>query len=590
MNSEYKEVVPGRARLEFRWPAAPSPELAENSFFGAWHPHNAIGIQPCGTPAGEAQSVVRGRNWLLCSNGSRLHPTPLPLTHTTPDGGTGVAFRGYLLDPELHSYSPDRAIVKYWEGDLSKRHNGVFSTAVVNSDRVLLLTDAFGFGPLYYRSWNGYLLFSTNPRFLAVDGDSPDIIAWRCWIQSGFIPSDRSLTLGVRRVPAGAAIQAKQDGISERAWFDFDSLPVGERSIHDSAFAEVEECFQVSVDRCLQLRAGKPILPLSSGHDSRRILASLVSKEIDFDSLTVRVQQKEFRDLDATFAAAMAADFGFPHKVIELAELDDYVADDIDRRILTDTESGWHTWVLSMVRHMPQAPGLVFDGILGDILGNPGFRMANMYESTKKDLELIVNKCVSDDYDSVLSSAHWPTAAEVREDLRQYLQPFMHKFNMAEFAFILLRQRRNTSLWSQQLMPAGYVVACPYLDLDYMSLLFSFSPREKHGAVFQRQCLHRFWPDFAKYPGNRDIPPSMSSGDPSKIMKRDIDCFKQLCDEIIASGRLEQVMTRLTLRRRLALRLSRLRNDAPASWSWGVHRLLELQARESGRRACWTEV
>ena len=382
---------------------------------------------------------------------------------------------------------------------------------------------------------------------------------------------------------------ATREGVEERPWFDFDSLPNGARTIDDRAFAEVEKQFQSSMSRCLALRDVKPILPLSSGHDSRRILASLLSNNVDFESFTVRVQQKEFRDLDATFAAAMAADFEFPHTVVELAEPRKYVIDNTSRRILTDTESSWHTWVLSLLRAFPQEPGLVFDGILGDILGNPGFRIPDMYESTEKDLDLILKKVVTDDYDSVLAPSQWPSAADVRNDIGQYLQPFMHRYNMAEFAFILLRQRRNTALWSQQIMPAGHVVACPYLDLDYISLLLEFSPKEKHSAVFQRQCLHRFWPDLARYPGNRDIPPDMSSGDPSMVMKRDLECFNQLCKEISEANRFGELMRFLTVRRRLTLMASRLRRESTVRWSWGVNRLLELQAREAIRTPCWEQ-
>ena len=578
-------------KLHFVWPDSPTPDLCENFFFGAWHSQKNLGIKINDPPPGIRLSTARGRNWLLLSNSSPLHTDRRALVHGSTDTNQAVAFRGYIVDPCINSYSPAETLLSYWKNSLSRRHNGVFSAAVIDASEnaVTLITDAFGFGPLYYRSWNNYLLFSTNPRFLAVEGDEPDVIAWRCWIQSGFIPSDRSLTRGVQRVPAGTAIQATRAGLSERPWFDFDALPDGKRSVDDSAFHDVEECFQTSISRCIGLSDAKPILPLSSGHDSRRILASLVHQEVEFESFTVRVQQKEFRDLDATFAAAMAADFDFPHSVVELADPAAFVADDTDRRILTDSESGWHTWVLSLIRALPAEPGIIFDGILGDILGNPGFRMPGMYASNDKDLETIVNKVVSDDYDSVLAAAHWPSAEDVRNEIRNYLQPFMHRFNMAEFAFILMRQRRNTALWSQQIMPAGHIVACPYLDLDYISKLLEFSPAEKHEAVFQRQCLQRFWPEFAKYPGNRDIPPSMSSGDPSQVMKRDLECFKQVCDEVISGDRLRETMRQLTFRRKLALRVSRWQKDATVRWSWGVHRLLELQAREANRHPCWRE-
>ena len=65
------------------------------------------------------------------------------------------------------------------------------------------------------------------------------------------------------------------------------------------------------------------------------------------------------------------------------------------------------------------------------------------------------------------------------------------------------------------MMPAGHIIACPYLDLDYVSLMLEFRPEHKHEQVLQRQCLHRFWPQFASYAGNRDIPEDLPPGDPT---------------------------------------------------------------------------
>ena len=238
-------------KIEFRWPLSASQDLAENFFFGAWHPSRATDYQIGKTPDGVQMSISRGRNWFLCGSTSSLHEQPVSLVHDNADGSLHVAFRGYLTKPQLHSYSPTSEIVDYWRRGLSKRHNGVFATAIVDETSVSLLSDAFGFGPLYYRRWNGYLLFSTNPRFLATASDEPDMLAWRCWIQS------------VRRVPAGTRVRASMGGVSADTWFDFDSLPVGERAIGESAFSEVEDCFQDSIDRCLKLGNGKPFLPLS---------------------------------------------------------------------------------------------------------------------------------------------------------------------------------------------------------------------------------------------------------------------------------------------------------------------------------------
>ena len=63
--------------------------------------------------------------------------------------------------------------------------------------------------------------------------------------------------------------------------------------------------------------------------------------------------------------------------------------------------------------------------------------MGGMYESTKQDLELILDDSITGEFDNVLLASQWPSADDVRSDISDYLQPFMHRYNMAEFAFIL---------------------------------------------------------------------------------------------------------------------------------------------------------
>ncbi len=107
-------------------------------------------------------------------------------------------------------------------------------------------------------------LFSTNPRFLGAQGDSPDLIAVRCLIQAGFVPSDRSLTSEVCRAPAGQAITSTCAGINVCSWFDFGDVPEGVERVTDQAIADMEEQFQVAPAKCLSLSGLDCFLPLAA--------------------------------------------------------------------------------------------------------------------------------------------------------------------------------------------------------------------------------------------------------------------------------------------------------------------------------------
>jgi hypothetical protein len=579
-----------RLRVQFQWPAPAPANLAENVFFGVWNPAHALDITVPKAPPGIEPHIATGDNWLLAGSTSPLHVDRRALISTSSDGRFTVAFRGYVVDPPTHSYSPPPSVLNYWTDSKRASHNGVFSVAIIDDTRrsITLMTDVFGMGPLYYRVWNSSLLFASNPRFLALDGDHPDYLAWRTLIQTGFIASDRSLDRDVKRVPAGFSITWNGTAFEQRAWFNFDRLPEGSRKVDAGALQDVEDSFQQAVSRCQDLGFDHVTLPLSSGHDSRRILASLLSRDVDFDALTVRFRQKEFRDLDATYAAAMAADFHFRHTVVEPGTPQQYAERDVARRNMLDNESYMHAWAISLMEALPRHPSLFFDGLLGDILGNPGFRMDNMYHSTKQDLDLITRECVTNFFDPYLANNAWPTAADVVSDIEAYLQPFMGRHNMAEFAFILLRQRRLTSAWSQQLTPAGHVIACPYLDFDYLSLLFEFKPSDKHATVFQQACLRKFWPQFYKYPGNRDIPADLPPGQPTLELNQDLTCLERLFDEIDATDAGHELNDLLTIKARTALMMAKFNRGIAARSRWFLQPVAELVSRQARRRPCWS--
>ena len=532
----------------------------------------------------------RGPNWLLISAASPLHPPGTGLVHATEDAG-GLAFRGYVL-PHLHSYSAEAALLEYWTSRAFEEHNGVFSTAHIGGrgKTLTLVTDVLGMGPLYYRRLDDVILFATNPRFLGVETDSPDLLAWRSLTQTSWIVGDRSLSTEITRLPAGQAVRWTEGG--HRHSVSTGHLPFGTRPVDERSVGEVEDVFQQAMDRCLQLLGGSFVLPLSSGFDSRRILATLVRRKLDFQSVTYRSFQKGLRDLDARFASEMARDFGFPHVVIEPATGEQYAADDRSRRILVDSETREHSWAIPVMRWLPAEPCFVFDGIAGDILGDPvgwsihtGLSVAA--RSAEDELESIVTFGITNDYDLVLNAEQWPSAADLREQVKAYLRTFLPRSNISELAFLLLRQRRVIAPWSQQLAPPGHVPLCPFLDLDYLRVLLGFVSSDKHATKFQRACLKAFWPDFYRYPGNRDVPVDMAPGSPALRNMHTLSCQATLLQEITEHGGLPALRKLLTSRGRAGLWLAR-RSTALALWDrWYLTPLLELASREARRAACW---
>jgi hypothetical protein len=588
MSPAISKAATARTRvLRFR-PPEPEPRgepFLHEFFAGFWHPDGSVRVQ-AEFPDSIPHRTMSGANWVLFSSRASIHPGEPGLIHGGADPNTAVAFRGYLLDPPLHAYSNTSAIARFpWTS--ATRLNGVFATASLAADSLVLTTDALGLSPLYYRHIHGGLAFATSTRYLKMESDGADMLAWRLMLHSGYLSNDRTLLRSIRRVPAGCRLVMGRRGLLRSVWFDHSSLPDGARNLDEAALAEIEACFQRAMERCLNLTDFPVLLPLSSGHDSRRILAALRWRGVDFEAMTARVYQKEHRDLDAVYAMAMARDMGFRHRVIEPAPMDQYRRDDEFRCALVDGETQNHTWAIRFFKAFPQKPCLVFDGLLGDILANPGFRLEGLYVSPESDIELITRHCVGDQLEKLLRPRAWPEIEAVREEVRDQLRRIELRDNRAVVAFILLQSRIMTAPWSQQLLPSGHVVVCPYADLEYLQLLLEFSPAEKHQRVVQRLCLQKFWPEYARYPGNRDIPESVPPGSPSRFHEENqvrVDRLLSTAQERGFHSELMQLLNPVARARALACRASRWVLQRSA---WYLIPLLEMLDRTQADRASW---
>ncbi len=580
------------ASVRFRWPGEGPDGECDNFFLGIWHPRRMVRLRWSGVPSVAVVSR-RGPNWFLVSASSPRHATPVGLVHAAPEDSGAVAFRGYVL-PGIHSYSPSSNILSYWRKDPFAEHNGVFSAAIIGrgGDTLTLITDVFGMGPLYYRPIGDAVIFSTNPRYLAMDDDAPDLLAWRYLIQTSWIGADRSLSRLVRRVPAGSALCLSPDGDKLVPWFNPDRLSRGTRPVGPKGVAEVEEAFQRSVDRCLQLQTGSVVLPLSSGFDSRRILAGLLHRKVDFQAFTCRLFQRDYRDLDARFADQIARDFGFQHTVVESDSLEQYVLEDRARRILVDGETTEHTWAVRLMKSLPPAPAIFLAGIGGDILGDPvGWAvhtgLAVEQRSQEQELQEVADLSITSVLDPTLRRGQWPDTSELREDLKKYLRGFLPRENIGEVAFLLLRQRRAIAVWSQQLLPPGLVAVCPYLDLDYLRLLLDFTSAGKHESSLQRACLKTFWPQFYKYSGTRDIPADLPPGSPTLVNERIAGCHASMRDEIKKGDGMAMLGELLSPRGRWVLEVARRSQAMTVRASWYLTPLLQLVSRQVRVRPCW---
>ena len=106
--------------------------------------------------------------------------------------------------------------------------------------------------------------------------------------------------------------------------------------------------------------------------------------------------------------------------------------------------------------------------------------------------------------------------------------------------------------------------------------------------MFQQACLRQFWPQFYKYPGNRDIPADLPPGRPTLELNQDLTCLDRLFDEIDAMKAGQELSDLLTGKARAALTMSKFNRGFAARFRWFIQPVAELVSHQARRRQCWS--
>lgn len=585
-------------RLRMAWPLMPEAPWRENFYFGAWHPERPVIASWDDPPASVEPSVITGSNWFLASNTSPHH-AGAGLVHEAADAAradgvaNALAFRGYVLDPPLHSWSSDAHIARYWADGLARTHNGVFSAALIGARgrQLRLITDAWGVAPLYWRRLaDGLVLFATSPRFLQADGDAVEPIAERMFMHQSALCGELSFISGVRRVGPGRVITFSGGRERTADWFSYASLAEGREPVTPEAVRLSEDAFNTAMERCARLMpGGRHDLPLSSGDDSRRILVALQESGKSFDALTVRVLQKGRRDLDARFASEMARHYGFPHTVLDVAPPSQFARDDAACRTLFASELMEHAWIAPLIRALQPRPSLVFDGLGGDIFGNTGFGVAEMHTMAEdRKLDAAVRSRIPDSSIQALRARAWAPLSAVWANVVDYLGFLPEGPNRTDLAFLVTRAQRGTGPCLQHLLPPGHVAVYPYLDLDHAMTTLRFDPLGKLQQTLQARCLQRFWPAYYAFGGSRRIPDAVApdrSNAAAAMRRARLTRLRSECsqDELVASA-----IARLRPEYSLLAAASLLSSPLGRRIGWWLEPFLALESRRQSAVTCWT--
>jgi asparagine synthase (glutamine-hydrolysing) len=201
-----------------------------------------------------------------------------------------------------------------------ERLNGMFAFAIwdAHARRLFMARDRVGIKPLYYTVSDEGIRFASEAKALFEYGDvaaEVDRELIPTYMAFGYVPGERSLFKGVRKLLPGHTLCAADGRVEVRPYWE---LPSEKTSSSPDEIADELRALLLDATR-LQLRSDVPIgVFLSGGVDSSAIV-SLVKAAGTERVKTFSVAYAEGREFDETeFAMLVARRFGTEHHVLHL--------------------------------------------------------------------------------------------------------------------------------------------------------------------------------------------------------------------------------------------------------------------------------
>jgi asparagine synthase (glutamine-hydrolysing) len=220
------------------------------------------------------------------------------------------------------------AAYREWGTDCLLRLNGMFAFALYDSlqRQLFMARDRAGEKPLFYSLSPGAIRFASELKGLLADQSLSrhiDPEALDCYLAMGFVPGERCMLQGVKKLPPAHALVFDLESGQSRLWRywrlpELDASAESGQADEAALLDELESLLEDSVRR--QLVADVPVgVLLSGGVDSSLVTALAVRAKPNVKTFTIRFPGYGKYD-ETEHARRIARHFGTEHVELEAAE------------------------------------------------------------------------------------------------------------------------------------------------------------------------------------------------------------------------------------------------------------------------------
>lgn len=212
-----------------------------------------------------------------------------------------------------------------WDLGCLERLNGMFAFGLIDlpRGRLLLARDRAGEKPLFYRTEGRSLAFASELKALFADPRCPrqlDLDALDYYLAFGYVPGDRCLVRGIRKLPQGHALSFDIGSGDLRTWRYWDLpralAPASSATTDEDLVNELDGLLEDSVR--LRLVADVPVGVMLSGGIDSSLVTAMAARASSRPVKTFTISFPGYGEFDeAPFARQVSRHFGTDH--VELA-------------------------------------------------------------------------------------------------------------------------------------------------------------------------------------------------------------------------------------------------------------------------------
>jgi hypothetical protein len=376
--------------------------------------------------------------------------------------------------------------------------------------------DRLGFFSLFVYVKGRDVAVSPSLLHLLAQGVDPELdpVAMAVFHRIGFFVDDDTPFRHIKVLPPGGQL-VWQDGVT--------TVTGGPPPPHEQTItrAQAVEAF-IEMPRAIIRKFvagwdGPMVLPLSGGRDSRHILLEMAHQGRKPDTCLTFHHGGYVLNAEVQAARAVAQRVGVRHTILGRPRM--RLRDSLRAMLMTQLCADEHAQMMPMHDYLSGSPVAAIDGIGGDVLTNPDNNAADYMERARRGDYHGIARAMAEGHGRVISrqghvgGAGAVHSAALDDAAIDRIATSIRRFEAAPDPYQAFwfwnRTRREISFVSTAVMGGAAMVACPYLDPEFVDFGLSLPWSVTQDQKLHDDAIHRAFPDFAGVPfaeGFRDQP------------------------------------------------------------------------------------